>query len=104
MLDELGSAEIVLEAKSNDIKDVIKSKITLSVRPAVPYRTNIQLGSFTGEKSSIKVANRDMYDFAVKREVAVSSNPLIAVSGIGNYLQNYPYGCTEQITSKYILL
>ncbi len=100
VLDELGSAEIVLEAKSNDIKDVIKSKITLSVRPAVPYRTNIQLGSFTGEKSSIKVANRDMYDFAVKREVAVSSNPLIAVSGIGNYLQNYPYGCTEQITSK----
>lgn len=100
VLDELGSAEIVLEAESATIKDIIKAKITSSVRPAVPYRTNIQIGSFTGEKSSIKVDNRDMYDFAVKREIAVSSNPLIAVSGIGNYLQNYPYGCTEQITSK----
>lgn len=100
VLDELGSAEIVLEAKSDNTKDIIKAKITSSVRPAVPYRTNIQIGSFTGEKSSIKVNNREMYDFAVKREVAVSSNPLIAVSGIGNYLQNYPYGCTEQITSK----
>lgn len=100
VLDELGSAEIVLEAKSAGIKDIIKAKVTSSVRPAVPYRTNIQIGSFTGEKSSIKVDNRDMYDFAVKREAAVSSNPLIAVSGIGNYLQNYPYGCTEQITSK----
>ena len=100
VLDELGSAEIVLEAKSTGLKDTIKAKITSSIRPAVPYRTNIQIGSFTGEKSSIKVNNREMYDFAVKREVAVSSNPLIAVSGIGNYLQNYPYGCTEQITSK----
>lgn len=100
VLDELGSAEIVLEAKSAAIKDIINAKITSSVRPAVPYRTNIQIGSFTGEKSSIKVAERDMYDFAVKREVAVSANPLIAVSGIGSFLQNYPYGCTEQITSK----
>lgn len=100
VLDELGSAEIVLEAKSAGIKDIIKAKITSSIRPVVPYRTNIQIGSFTGEKSSIKVDNREMYDFAVKREVAVSSNPLTAVSGIGNYLQNYPYGCTEQITSK----
>lgn len=100
VLDELGSAEVVLEAKAADIKDIIKAKVTSSVRPAVPYRTNIQIGSFTGNKSSIKVNNRDMYDFAVKREVAVSSNPLTAVSGIGNYLQNYPYGCTEQITSK----
>ncbi len=100
VLDELGSAEIVLEAKAAGIKDTIKAKVTSSVRPAVPYRTNIQIGSFIGDKSSIKVNNRDMYDFAVKREVAVSSNPLMAVSGIGNYLQNYPYGCTEQITSK----
>lgn len=100
VLDELGSAEIVLEAESTDIKDIIKSKVTLSVRPAVPYRTNIQIGTFTSKSENIKVDKRDMYDFAVKREVAVSSNPLIAVSGIGNYLQNYPYGCTEQITSK----
>lgn len=35
-----------------------------------------------------------------KVNATVSTSPMILVFGLQRYLDNYPYGCTEQLTSK----
>ena len=98
--DELGSGEITLKVENKNLEKPLQTKITSSIRPVVPYRTEIAVGSFKSKDASLKVPNRNMHNLAAKREVMVSANPLYAVAGIGSYLKYYPYGCTEQITSK----
>ncbi len=98
--DEYGSGEIILQAENEHLKKPITAKLTSSVRPSSIYRTDIAMGTFKKNSHTIKIKPRDMVDLAVKRNIVVSSNPLYAVAGISNYLESYPYGCTEQITSK----
>ena len=98
--DELGSGDITLKVENKNLEKPLQTKITSSIRPVVPYRTEIAVGSFKNKEASLKVPERNMHNLAAKREVMVSANPLYAVAGIGSYLKYYPYGCTEQITSK----
>lgn len=100
VLDKLGSGEVMVTAESKGLERPITAKVTSSIRPVTPYITNVEMGSFTSSSKNIKIKQRNMYDKAAKREIIVTDNPLMAVSGIGSYLESYPYGCTEQITSK----
>lgn len=98
--DELGGAEINLVTENKNLDEPLKTKITTSVRPAVPYRFEMNMGSFTGKKETIRDIERPMYDFFTSRKGGVSASPLWSLSGLLGYLETYPYGCTEQITSK----
>lgn len=98
--NELGSGEINLKVENKNLTKPLQTKITSSIRPVVPYRTEIAMGSFTRKSASLDVPERELHELAVNREVMVSANPLYAVAGIGSFLKYYPYGCTEQITSK----
>ena len=98
--NQLGSGEINLKVENKNLTKPLQTKITSSIRPMVPYRTEVNMGVFKSKSATLNVPKRQMYDLAATREVMVSANPLYAVSGIGNYLKYYPYGCTEQITSK----
>lgn len=98
--NELGSGEINLKVENKDLLKPLQTKVTSSIRPVVPYRTEVTMGSFTSKSASLAVPEREMHSLAANREVMVSANPLYAVAGIGNFLKYYPYGCTEQITSK----
>ncbi len=44
--------------------------------------------------------DRVLYPEYRQVEAAASSSPLILVMGLQRYLDNFPYGCTEQLTSK----
>lgn len=98
--DELGGAEINLITENKNLDEPLKTRITTSVRPAVPYRFEMKMGSFTGKKETISDIDRQMYDFFTSRKGGVSASPLWSLSGLLGYLETYPYGCTEQITSK----
>ncbi len=94
---ELGSAELNFIASLGDKSSQLSS--TLSVRPAMAYATSISSGYAKDAKKSIAL-NRALYPEYRNVEAAVSPNPLILVVGLQRYLNEYPYGCTEQLVSK----
>src|SRR5947209_3997597 len=93
--DKLGSGEITFIAKANGQE--AKRRATLSVRPPAPYMTDVHSGSF---KDKIDVAlTRDMHPEFRKLDATVSALPLGLARGLDAYLKDFPYGCSEQITS-----
>ena len=93
----LGSAAVTLTA--NTAAKSSKMTATLSVRPANPYLTTIMSGS-SSESNQFLNLDRVMYSEERNVEAAISSNPLILIFGLDRYLENYPFGCTEQLVSK----
>ena len=72
---------------------------TLTVRPAMPYQTWIQSGST--KKALTELQKKHItYEEYSQRVAAVSNMPTGFVDGLDFYLAKYPYGCSEQITSK----
>lgn len=94
---QLGSAEIKLTATLGDKSSHLSS--TLSVRPATPFITNI-ISGYTQDSKKILPLDRVLYPEYRNVEAMASSSPLILVTGLQQYLQNYPYGCVEQLVSK----
>src|SRR5947208_15068833 len=93
--DKLGSGEITFVAKANGQET--KRRATLSVRPPAPYMTEVHSGSF---KDKIDIAlTRDMHPEFRKLDATVSALPLGLARGLDAYLKDFPYGCSEQITS-----
>lgn len=93
---ELGSATVTLTASKDD--KVSKMAATLSVRPANVYLTSITSG-YADKAKSLKL-DREMYPSLRVVEAEMSSNPLVLVAGLHQYLDKFPYGCTEQLVSK----
>jgi uncharacterized protein YfaS (alpha-2-macroglobulin family) len=93
--DKLGSGEITFVAKAKGQES--KRRATLSVRPPAPYMTDVHSGSFTN-KIDIALA-RDMHPEFRKLDATVSALPLGLARGLDSYLHDFPYGCSEQITS-----
>ncbi|HEX4696617.1 MAG TPA: alpha-2-macroglobulin, partial [Candidatus Udaeobacter sp.] len=93
--DKLGSGEIRFIARANGQQTTRRS--TLSVRPATPYMTEIHSGGF---KDRADVAlTRDMNPEFRRLDATVSALPLGLARGLDAYLKDFPFGCSEQITS-----
>ncbi len=91
-----GPAELVLEASSGG--ETSRMSHSLSIRPAVPFRTEILTGVNKRGSDTVPV-EREMYaDFRTLR-AGVSSLPMGLAGGLGFYLEEYPYTCTEQLVS-----
>jgi len=93
---QLGSASVVFTAQWRDTKAHLSTDV--SVRPPSAYVTLVQSGNFKGN-GELK-AQGDMYPNFQRSEAAISATPWAFASGLANYLEVYPYGCTEQITSQ----
>ena len=94
--DALGSGEIRFTASRNGTET--KRRATLSVRPPVPFVTDVRSASF--KKASVDVAiKRQIYNEFAKRDAALSATPLGLAHGLDSYLKSFPFGCSEQITS-----
>ncbi len=95
-LPKLGSASLLFRA-SGDGEDS-KLRSTLSVRPAVPYITQVRGARFTGSKLDLPVERKMLPEFR-KLDATISALPLGLAGGLDAYLHDYPHGCSEQITS-----
>ncbi|VVC77248.1 hypothetical protein AQUSIP_25750 [Aquicella siphonis] len=93
----LGAAEIRCTAAKDDKSSSMVS--TLSVRPSSPYSSSVTSG-FTKDAHASLPLDRMLYQEFRHVEAAASPSPLILVSGLKNYLNDYPYGCVEQLVSK----
>jgi len=95
--EELGGAEISFKAEAAG--QTVLRRATLSVRPAAPYLTNVQTGYFRDKTHDVKVT-REMFPQHRRLTANVSALPLGLARGLEAYLHQYPYGCSEQITSR----
>jgi uncharacterized protein YfaS (alpha-2-macroglobulin family) len=96
-LSDLGSAMVSLSAQLGDKSSTIDT--SLSVRPATPYLTTVTSGQSQQPRLSVPL-DRKLYPEDRLIEASLSSSPLILMAGLQRYLENFPYGCTEQLTSK----
>ena len=94
---QLGPVDLKFTARRAALESHIDE--SLSVRPAVAYRTQLTLGRFTGDKTTVPLI-RDMYPERRKVDAALSPLPLIWGQGLIAWLDDYPYMCTEQTVSK----
>jgi uncharacterized protein YfaS (alpha-2-macroglobulin family) len=93
--DKLGSGEITFSAETNGQQTTRRA--TLSVRPPVPYMTDVHSGSFK-ERVEIPLT-REMHPEFRKLDATVSALPLGLARGLDAYLKDFPFGCSEQLTS-----
>jgi alpha-2-macroglobulin len=93
----LGAATLKFTAVRGKSEAHIEESI--SVRPAVAYRTQLTLGRFDGASTTVPV-KRDLYPQLRTVEASVATVPTIWGEGLVAYLDAYPYPCTEQLVSK----
>lgn len=96
-LKKLGNAELLFTA--SDSSESSKLASTMSVRPSMPYQIWLHSGVDVKGKIDIDV-NHKLYDEYATREASASIIPTSFTDGLNFYLANYPYGCSEQVTSK----
>src|SRR5438874_5120986 len=94
--DALGSGEIKFVASRNGIET--RRRATLSVRPPVPYATDVRSGNFKKRNADVQIT-REIYSEFAKREAAIAAVPLGLAHGLYVFLKDFPHGCSEQITS-----
>ncbi len=95
--ESLGGAEIRFLASGGG--ESIPRSTTLSVRPASHHKTEVFTGWFRTASVEQKVT-RKLYPQFRHTEAVASVTPLGLARGLESYVSEYPYGCTEQITSR----
>jgi uncharacterized protein YfaS (alpha-2-macroglobulin family) len=104
-LAHLGSAPVQLtatlaEAQSqNQAPARATRQVEISVRPATPFQTDVQVGEVRlGDP--VTIANlRDLFADRRESRAAISYLPMVMMRGLGAYLENYSNYCTEQTIS-----
>ncbi|WP_115701291.1 alpha-2-macroglobulin [Legionella sainthelensi] len=96
-ISQLGAAKLNFKASMGDKSSSMSA--TLSVRPAMPLSTYITSGKSAEKQKTLDIM-QTLYPEYRKVNATVSTSPMILVFGLQRYLDNYPYGCTEQLTSK----
>ncbi|MEO8670595.1 MAG: alpha-2-macroglobulin [Tahibacter sp.] len=93
---EPGAATLKFIASSGD--HIARLGADLSVRPAVPYRTEVAIGTLAKGQAEVKPL-RGMFDAYAKRDADASYVPLVLAKGLASYLDSFPHKCTEQLLS-----
>lgn len=93
---QLGSASVVFTA--THARAQAKLSTDLSVRPASAFVTFVQSGTAIG--SGELKSQADLYPSFWRSDLAISATPWSFASALMQYLEAYPHGCTEQITSQ----
>ncbi len=92
----LGNATLGFVAEAGGQTTTTHSE--MSIRPASPRLSDLRFGSFKGEQDV--AIERILYAQQRKVSAGVSLLPLVSVSGLTNYLENFEHSCTEQLLSK----
>jgi uncharacterized protein YfaS (alpha-2-macroglobulin family) len=96
--DRLGSAHLGFSAVYADRS--ARQGVDLSVRPAAPFRTTIEVGKVDAQRKVDVASLRDLYAQYARRDVAFSNLPLVLARGLSAYLVDFQHYCTEQIVSR----
>ncbi|MDR0320602.1 MAG: alpha-2-macroglobulin family protein [Treponema sp.] len=92
----LGAAQIRFVASNGGESSELSAY--MSIRPAVPYRVSLYSGVIKNRNAEVGI-DRNLYEEFNTREVSLSYLPMGMAKGLSFFLNNFPYGCSEQITS-----
>ncbi len=95
--DQLGPAALKFSAQAGRWNAHYKSE--LSLRPANPYITELR-SEVLHDSTKTWDITRNMFANYRDLEVSLSPLPLGLAHGLLGFLDNYAYGCTEQLVSK----
>lgn len=95
--DKLGGGELVFRAGNDNFSS--RRSATLSVRPAVPYRTSAITGVAEQGKAQLTI-ERILRPELADQTVLSGYSPLVLAHGLEQYLHYYPHVCSEQIVSQ----
>ena len=93
----LGPASLQFSAQRGKAEAHLEESV--SVRPAIAYRTQLTLGRFDSATNTVPL-KRDLYIERRSVLASVSALPLVWGEALIAYLDAYPYPCTEQLVSK----
>jgi uncharacterized protein YfaS (alpha-2-macroglobulin family) len=93
----IGPATLTFTATMGNTKAHVAGE--LSVRPPVPFLATFQAGRMRDKDVTVPVARR-LYGELRHVEAGISHLPLGLTHGLRAYLEKFPHGCTEQITSQ----
>lgn len=96
--EDLGDARLAFTSTLGDKS--AKRSVSLSVRPAVPYRTTLSAGIVKPGTTLAVPVPRKLYPQFREQEAGLSVLPMGLASGFVSYLGHYPYSCTEQLVSQ----
>ena len=92
----LGNATLGFVAETGGQTTTLHSD--MSIRPASPRLSDFRFGSFKGGQD-IGI-ERKLYPQQRKVSAGISVLPLVSVSGLTRYLENFEHSCSEQLLSK----
>lgn len=95
--DILGSARFSFTASLGGRKS--SYSVEASVRPPVPYMTDVKSGFFKSGKVDVEVKRKMHREFRTL-DASASPIPLGLAHGLVAYLEKFPYLCTEQLVSQ----
>ncbi len=95
--DNLGSTSLLVTAALGELSQ--SAETTLSIRPASPRETTLTAGYAEKGKAKLDLS-RTLYPQMAERNLALSPLPTTYIYGLMRYLDEFPYGCTEQLVSK----
>ena len=95
--DTLGSAGLTFKAALG--KATGQRRVDLSVRPAGPFLSTLNVGFLKDGTKNVPV-QRQLYSAYRTLQTGLSPVPTTLSSGLARYLEKFPHGCTEQITSQ----
>ena len=105
--ETLGEARFTVHAQSQSAQRTVSEGI--SIRPAAPLMRTVSFGVYdpekpgdTPDKSSPEL--RSLYPELQNSEAAISLSAGLFVDALGLFMENYPYGCSEQLTSKAMII
>jgi len=97
--DKLGNADLAFTSRLGGKSGHITA--SLSLRPSVPYRTALTVGSVRpGGGTASTPVDRDLFPELRTVRAGMAVLPLGLAHGLVSYLAKYPYGCTEQLVSQ----
>ena len=96
-LPKLGDGTLVFVAESGNYKS--KMSLHTGIRPSMPYISDIKSG-YAKKEVTLKDFSLDLYDSYQTKQIEASASPLVLARGLVQYLDKYPYGCTEQTVSR----
>ncbi|MCP4292746.1 MAG: alpha-2-macroglobulin family protein [bacterium] len=95
---EIGIATVGFNAAAGGEK--IKRSTELSVRPIQALDSRVHTGVVNLTEPFSETLNNRWYPGTARTTITVAANPVAQFGAALPYLLRYPYGCTEQITSR----
>lgn len=96
--DTLGAANVRISANSDKFNAITNT--TLSVRPATPFTTDIQMGILNSKQTNLRPAALNLYTDGAIHNLYISYGAESIVRPLIEYLNHYEWNCTEQLTSR----